>query len=319
MFETIGTVVPSGASVGFLKKLPRLPQRSEQGHKGTYGQLLVIGGSVGMSGAVCLAGGGALVAGAGLVRLAVPSPIMPTVASFAPEYMTLALPATEDGGLSENGVPNLLAALGGTGAIAIGPGLGRLSETGYFVRHILRQVALPMVVDADALFALSKQRAGTRGKARIGDRGARIFTPHPGEFARLTEREIPDAEPARIEAAREFVRTCRGRFTIDPEQPFILILKGHRTVITDGENVYVNETGNAGLATGGTGDVLTGLLGALLAQQIEAMAASRLAVALHGLAAECAATCLPLESITASDVIRYFPSALNYLRKVQDE
>lgn len=318
MFVTIGTVSPERKPEAFLRSLPLFPVRDREGNKGTYGRVTIFSGSTGMSGASCLCGCGALVAGAGLVRLAVPDRIMDIVAGFAPEYMTYPMPSTRDGAMAELLDSEMAEVVTGSRAVAVGPGLGRASETGFLVRRLLRNVSCPVVVDADALYALSPIQGRKGTGPRVAASAARILTPHPGEFARLTGVPVPDDDEGRKAAALEFVQEHRARlFLAGSQEPFILVLKGANTVITDGKEVYVNETGNPGLATGGTGDVLTGIITALLAQKLTPLSAARLGVAIHGLAADCAATQIPWECMTASDVVRYFPSALRILREVQ--
>lgn len=303
----------------FLRSLPDFPIRESQGHKGTYGLAFLIGGSLGMSGSIALAGRAALVAGAGLVRLAIPRSILPTVAGFAPEYMTVPLPEDTEGRIAEKAGEKIFLQSQCVTAVGLGPGLGRSAELDRLVRRLFLDLDRPLVVDADALNALSEEESWFGQVRRKIDpeipKGPRILTPHPGEFARLTGVKPPCDTQGRMESALEFAKRFydREKGACPPGQ-FVLILKGHETVITDGESVYVNQTGNPGMATGGSGDVLTGILTALLAQGFSPTAAARLGVALHGLAGDVAAKDLPFESMIASDLIKHFPTALNELR-----
>jgi hydroxyethylthiazole kinase-like uncharacterized protein yjeF len=273
--------------------LPLLAPRSAESHKGDFGLALLIGGSRGMSGAIALAGKAALRSGAGLVTLAVPSSVQDVVASIEPSYMTHGLPET-GGQIADGAADSLLALTQNATAVAIGPGLGRERGISNLVERIFRAVMQPMVVDADALFALAE-----RPNAMSNPAAARILTPHPGEFERLTGKR--PAESERVSVAAEFA-SAAGADTI-------VVLKGHRTVVTDGQRFSLNRTGNPGMATGGTGDVLTGIITALLCQGLAPFDAARLGVHVHGLAGDLAAEDLGQVSLIASDLIEYLPKA----------
>lgn len=274
--------------------LPHLPPRLPDSHKGDFGNVLLIGGSRGMAGAVSLAGMAALRSGAGLVRLAVPLACQDAVAGFEPSYMTAAVPADDDGRIS-------LAARDALGqfaekatVIGCGPGLGSSDELTELVGWLYTSLKQPAVFDADALNALARQ---PHLLERPG--GPRLLTPHPGEFQRLVgARE----KLARDEAERQ-AAALAGRCGI------VILLKGHRTFITDGEQAGRNTTGNPGMATGGTGDVLTGIATALLAQHLSCFDAARLAAHVHGLAGDLAAAELCEVSLIASDLVRFLPAA----------
>lgn len=280
--------------------LPRLPARHADSHKGDYGRALLIGGSRGMSGAIALAGLAALRSGAGLVTLAVPRSIQDVVAGASPCFMTLAL---ADDGRFVNAASSgdVLAAATSMTAVALGPGLGRTPSVTDFVTRIYCEVSAPLVVDADALFALAE--AGMPPAAA----GPRILTPHPGEFARLTGKRVDGAE--RVDAAAELARDWKSKAS----GGLVIVLKGHETVVTDGARVSVNQTGNPGMATGGTGDVLTGVITALLCQGLSPFDAARLGVHVHGLAGDLAARALGQVSLIASDVIDFLPAAFRQL------
>jgi NAD(P)H-hydrate epimerase len=273
--------------------LPRLPQRSPDAHKGDFGLALIVGGSRGMTGAVALAGMAALRGGAGLVRLAVPDVCLDAVARFEPSYMTVGLPADSGGRLAASAYDAIAALVDAATVVACGPGLGRSWDLDQLVGRLYQEVHKPMIVDADGLNALSADADVLNQPG-----GPRILTPHPGEFARLTGKKLDGQQ--RQAAAVELAARCRA----------VVVLKGHRTLITDGTRQAINTTGNPGMATGGTGDVLTGLITALWCQGLEAFAAARLGVHLHGLAGDLAAEELGQVSLIASDLVRFLPAAL---------
>jgi ADP-dependent NAD(P)H-hydrate dehydratase len=270
--------------------LPRLPVRDPNSHKGDYGRALLIGGSRGMSGAIALAGRATLRSGAGLVTLAVPRCVQDIVAAMEPSYMTHALP-DDEGHIIASSADDLLALTDGATAVALGPGLGRSPSMVSFAERLVREVTQPMVVDADALVALAERPA-----ALAAARGPRILTPHPGEFARLTGK--PYDEKDRTNAAAALA-----------SDNVIVVLKGYHTVVTDGTRFSLNQTGNPGMATGGSGDVLTGVITGLLCQGLSPFDAARLGTHIHGLAGDLAAADLGQVSLIASDLIGYLPKA----------
>lgn len=272
--------------------LPRLAPRAADGHKGTYGRVLLIGGSRGMSGAIALAGRAALRSGAGLVRLAVPDVCLETVAGFEPCYTTIPLPHDRAGRLSAEAQTGLAELLTNADCFACGPGLGRSPELDQLVRWLFAEAKLPAVFDADALNALADLDTWPAPS------GPRILTPHPGEFRRLLR--TPTATP---QAMRDRV------LSFSRERQVITVLKGHRSLVTDGQIVTENKTGNPGMATGGSGDVLTGIVAALLGQGLSAFDAARLGVHVHGLAGDRAAEQLGQVSLIASDLIAFLPAA----------
>jgi NAD(P)H-hydrate epimerase len=273
--------------------LPRLPPRKPDAHKGDFGTALIVGGSRGMAGAAGLAGMAALRGGAGLVRLAVAEAIVDTVAGFEPSYMTSPLPCDAAGRIAGAAYERIVELAEKATVVACGPGLGRSLELDQLVLRLYQEIAKPMVFDADALNALA-----TEPETLTHPGGPRILTPHPGEFARLINRKLePDA---RADAAVQLAARCG----------IVVILKGHRTLVTDGARRAINTTGNPGMATGGTGDVLTGLITALCCQHLEPFDAARLGVHLHGLAGDLAAEELGQVSLVASDVILFLPDAI---------
>ena len=273
-----------------IDKLPSAPVRPADAHKGTFGRVLVIGGSRGMSGAPSLAGLGSLRGGAGLVYVAVPSEILPIVAAIEPSYLTIPLATDEEHGcLSADGLNGLRTACEGKDAIALGPGLGQSRGVAAIVNSLFTELPQPMVVDADALNVLASQKAA----------GPRILTPHPGEFARLIGSDIATVQSQRAKLAAEFAAN----------HGVIVVLKGQGTVVTDGDRVAINRTGNPGMATGGSGDVLTGLIASLLAQGMPAFEAAQLGAHLHGLAGDLAAAELSQPGLIASDLPRFLAQA----------
>jgi len=279
--------------------LPRLAPRKPESNKGDYGHALVIGGSRGMSGAVTLAGRAVLRSGAGLVTLAVPASIQDVVASGEACCMTRGLAET-DGQFSPEAVETILELVKTAATVALGPGLGRSPALVELVVRLYERVTQAMVVDADALFALAKHPELIAAPV-----GPRILTPHPGEFSRLVGR--PPGDARQIASASDDARIQLAA-SLASEQ-VVVVLKGHRTVIADSSRVCVNQTGNPGMATGGTGDVLTGIITGLLCQGLAPFDAARLGVHLHGRAGDLATREIGETSLIASDLIDYLPAA----------
>ncbi len=273
-------------------QLPKLTPRDPNSHKGDYGRAVLIGGSVGMTGALGLAGMAALRSGAGLVTLATANVCLPTVAAYEPSYMTLPLASDGHGRIGAAAREQIAAAVENATAVGCGPGIGRSADLVTLVEWLFADLRQPAVFDADALFALAQLDETPSPK------GPRILTPHPGEFARLTGHRV-ETEEQRIEQAAKAAKQFGT----------VVVLKGHRTVVTDGRQVYVNETGNPGMATGGSGDVLTGVITALLCQGLDALAAAKLGAHIHGLAGDLATDSLGQISLTARDLIDFLPDA----------
>ena len=276
--------------------LPKLQPRDRHGHKGSYGRVLLVGGSLGLAGSISLSGMAALRSGAGLVSVATPRCVQPTVAGFSPAYMTVGLADNGDT-FDTHAIDPLLELAGQADVVALGPGMGRNRDVTALVKRLYSDVPCPMVVDADALNALAEL---TGAMASPG--GPRILTPHPGEFARLTGESVGVRPSTRSQAAGQLV-------TRDITRQTVVVLKGAGTVVADHKKYAVNATGNPGMATGGTGDVLTGIVAALAAQGLVAWEAARLAVHVHGLAGDLAAAKLGQVSLIASDLIDYLPTA----------
>ena len=271
-----------------------LPDRPADAHKGTFGSALIVAGSRGMSGAAALAGLGALRGGAGLVYVALPEGIVASVAGVEPSYLTIPLPEDRDGRFSDAALPALIDRSAGMDAVAIGPGCGQSDGVRRIVVDLYARIECPLVVDADALNLMARNPASLPRHA-----GSRILTPHPGEFARLTGNDTQTVQAERQSLAERFAA----------ENGVIVVLKGRETVITDGEATFVNPTGNSGMATGGSGDVLTGVIAALLAQGLPALEAARTGGYLHGLAGDLAAAHFSEPGLMASDLPRYLGRA----------
>lgn len=284
--------------------LPPAPARPPDSHKGTFGRVLIVAGSPGMSGAAALAGLGALRGGAGLVYVAVPRSIAVIVAGHEPSYLIVELSDDRTGDdfnshdhsgqLDDPALGETWAAIDRKSACGIGPGLGRAAVAQCITTSLYAQAGIPLVVDADALNHLAEKPhlLGTHA-------GPRILTPHPGEFARLLQCDIALVQQHREELAIKFAA----------EHHIVLVLKGQGTIVTDGVQIYTNTTGNGGMSTGGTGDVLTGLITALLAQQMTPFQAAQLGVFLHGRAGDLAAEELSQPGLIASDLVNYLGRA----------
>jgi NAD(P)H-hydrate epimerase len=275
------------------------PPRPRDAHKGTYGHLLVLAGSLGKTGAAALAGRAALRSGAGLCTVAVPASQQPVVASLGLEYMSEALPETLASSLAPDARGYILASCSRMDAVAIGPGISPDLGTQALVRALVAEVPRPMVLDADALGALAGH-LDLLAKAPA----PRLLTPHPGEMARMLGRTVADVQRDRVETVRAFCR-AHGVF---------LVLKGAASVIgaPDGR-VFINPTGNPGMASGGSGDVLTGMIGAFLARQLGPLEALIGGVYLHGRAGDLARDRVGEEGLIAGDIIETIPTAMRRL------
>ena len=309
----------------FLRTLPALPPRSFADHKGTYGKCAIVGGSYGMGGAMILSGSAALAAGAGLVQLLIPETVLPVVAGLRPEYMTSPLPADSKGRIALEARNSIGKISASAKSVAMGPGMGRSLGLDVLVSGFYETVPQPAIFDADALNALAAREAFIQSEDReifvnvvpSCPRGARILTPHPGEFKRISGISVSSDPRIRRDAAVQFARCARSLAGSTSFQ-FVLVLKGAGTVVTDGDRVFINETGNPGMGTGGSGDVLTGVLAAFCALGQSPFDAAVLAVALHGLAGDLAARELGMESVTAGSLVEYLPRALVLFRKYRD-
>lgn len=278
------------AKIRLIKDLPALPARPADSHKGTFGRVLVIGGQLHMIGAPILAGAAALRSGSGLVQVAMPEPVLAIALSRFPELIGLPL--------GEKFIARELdAAVMMAQTVVIGPGLGTSTAAQARVKQVIRQKRC-VVVDADALNILS---AGKKWPTTFKAYG--VLTPHPGEMQRLMgmlkiHAEI-DTDTRRLDAAVKVARLT-GQ---------VIVLKGHRTIVTDGERAYINQTGDSSLAKAGTGDVLSGVIASLIGQRMGLLAAAVMGVWLHGRAGEIAGQVLTPRSVVARDVIESLPAA----------
>jgi len=279
--------------------------RPASAHKGDFGHLLVVGGSRGMGGAPAMAGRAALRMGAGLVTIAAPGSVQPQIAARMDECMTLPLPE-EDGMLGDGAVQALAEIAGRCDAACVGPGAGRGRTAQQVLARFFQALDRPLVIDADGLNALACHLASLDSR-----RAPTVLTPHPGECARLLGCDSDRIQADRMAAAREAAQRFRC----------VVVLKGARTLVADGRpghaaEVGINTTGNPGMATGGTGDVLAGMIGALLARGIDAYEAACAGVYVHGRAGDIAAERLGQSSLVAGDVIEAVPAAL---REIEGE
>ena len=272
--------------------------RPADAHKGDFGRVTLVAGSRGKTGAAHLAGMAALRSGAGLVTLATPGSCLPVLAAMAPELMTEPLPEDPAGTIAAAALDRVLEL--DHDVIGCGPGLGRTAEAAQFVRGLIARTSVPLVLDADAITTL----AGDSGVLAGSEERDIIITPHPGEMARLIDRTVDDVQANRVQVAADFATTRR----------VYVVLKGHRTVVaTPAGRVFINPTGNSGMATGGTGDVLTGMIAAWLAQLLDAEAACCLAVFLHGAAGDMVETSEGQVAMIASDIVAALGRTLTQL------
>ncbi len=285
---------------------PLLAPRPADSNKGKYGHVLVIGGSEGKAGAAAMAGMSVLRSGAGLSTVATPKSVLATVAGFHPELMTEPLAETAAGAISESALTRLCELAKEKTVLAIGPGLSRDAEAAATTRALVAKCKTPMVVDADGLNAFEGHVEELSGKGR-----SVVITPHPGEMARLAGCTTAEVQADRLGIARKVAR----------EHDLIVVLKGYRTLIVqaDGE-AWVNTTGNPGMSTGGTGDILTGMVAGMMAQQLENVLLAVLgAVHLHGLAGDVMRESVGEHSLVATDLLRGLPEAFLRARKAAQE
>jgi ADP-dependent NAD(P)H-hydrate dehydratase len=278
-----------------ITEVPKLPPRRPDAHKGDFGKVCVIAGSRGFSGAAAVAAKSALRSGSGLVRLAVPAGILPIVAAIEPCYTTIPLAEDSSGKISAKAVDTVLKAAGENDIIAFGPGVGIAGGVKTVLENLLRLDGKRIVIDADGLNNLAAlQDWPDICKANV------ILTPHPGEMKRLWSGLLRKPMSGdRETVAVEFARAGKA----------VIVLKGFGTVVADSEKIYVNTTGNPGMATAGTGDVLTGIIAALCGQGIDNFDAAVLAVYVHGFAGDLAAKDKGQVSLIATDIVDYLPQA----------
>ncbi|MFQ5742605.1 MAG: NAD(P)H-hydrate dehydratase [Acidobacteriota bacterium] len=283
-----------------------LPWRRPDTHKGNYGRVLVVGGAVGTTGAAALTALGALRGGAGLVTVATPASVYPIVAGQLTEALVYPLAvAKSGGGLGLDGVDEVLELAHNADVLAIGPGVGTDPETFEAVRRTVREVEIPTVIDADGLNALVDSL-----QALEADGPPRVLTPHPGEMGRLMGCSTAEVQEDRRRAVTWLAGQTRAT----------VVLKGYRSLVAGPRGgVAMNPTGNPGMATGGAGDVLTGLIAALLGQSLDSIDAARLGVYLHGLAGDLAAEALGETALIAGDLVAHLPHAFESLQAALED
>ena len=298
LIEEVGKGSLRWAGPDELAGLPLI--RAAESHKGTFGHLLLLAGSLGKTGAAVLAGQAALRGGAGLVTIATPEPALPVIASMQPEFMTEGFPATTEGTFALEAIRSgeLAQALKGITALSIGPGVGQHPETQEFLRSVVAETDLPIVLDADGLNAFASHGYLLEKKRTK----SLVVTPHPGEMARLLGSTIPQVQHDRVKTASDAAKKWNA----------VVVLKGFHSITAGPQGeVFVNTTGNPALAKGGSGDVLTGLLGALIAQfgTQDLIRVVALGVYLHGLAADLLAEQSDASGVLAGEVAHAIPFA----------
>jgi NAD(P)H-hydrate epimerase len=278
-----------------------LPSRKLDSHKGNYGHILVLAGSAGLTGAAFLCSQGALLCGSGLVTLGIPEGLNSIMEVKLTEVMTKPLAQTKDFSLSLHAQAQIIKFLEKVDAVAIGPGLSRNEETQELIRRLIVLIDKPFVVDADGINALAGYLGILTEKKSLEERAKLVLTPHVGEMSRLIGLNIREVEKNR----EEIVSRLADRLKTT------VVLKGYRTVVAaSGEKVYINSTGNPGMATAGAGDVLTGMIASFLGQRIKPFKAAKLAVYLHGLAGDLAAKKKGQISLIATDILNEIPEAI---------
>lgn len=291
-------------------QLPRqLSKRKKDSHKGDFGHVFILAGSLGMAGAAVLSAKAALRSGAGLVTVGTPVSLVPVVLSYSVESMSLALPETSEGTLSNSAFPKIKDFMDKSDVLLVGPGLSRNHETQELTRKVIFESRIRTVIDADGINAL----VGFLDKFKVcisclplEKKNLRIITPHPGEMARLLDIKVEDVQKKRQETAKAFAK----------EYNVIVVLKGYQTVVADPFGaVYINNTGNSGMSTAGSGDVLTGIISAFLAQGLSSFEAARLGVYTHGLSGDFAAQEKTQLGLIASDIIESIPKAIKRMEE----
>ena len=273
----------------------KISKRDEDTHKGNYGHVFVLAGSRGMTGAAFFASQGALFSGSGLVTNGIPESLNQIMEIKLSEVMTLPLEETDAVSLSLESKEKILSFSNKCDVVAIGPGLSRNQDTQNLVKQLLEEIEKPIVLDADGINALEGNVDILKNRT-----GSMVLTPHPGEMARLLGKESDEVQSSRVEIAKNLaeVTSC------------VVCLKGHSTVVVNPEGrTYINDTGNSGMATGGTGDVLTGMIASFIGQGIDDFSATVIAVYLHGLAGDIAVEDLSPFCMTATDILDYLPEA----------
>ncbi|MEK6765688.1 MAG: NAD(P)H-hydrate dehydratase [Planctomycetota bacterium] len=292
-----------------IKKLPELTPRKSDTHKGSYGRVLVLAGSPGMTGAAYLCSKAALRSGSGIVTLGIPESLNPVMETKLTCVMTYPLPETKASTLSNKGRKEILKLCESHDVVALGPGLSQQPETKDMILWLIKTIDRTMVIDADGLNALT-------GNVNVLHKIKRnvVLTPHPGEMSRLTGLgSAKDVQKERLVTATQFVQSIQKK--LGDEKKIVLVLKGDKTIVADYGKAYVNRTGNPGMATAGAGDVLTGIIVSLIGQGFDVFDASQLGVYIHGLAGDIAAKKKGELSMIASDIIDCLPDAFIKYKK----
>ncbi|MFH1622594.1 MAG: NAD(P)H-hydrate dehydratase [Candidatus Omnitrophota bacterium] len=283
---------------------PQLSKRNKDTHKSDFGHIFMLAGSLGMSGAAILSAKAALRSGAGLVTVGIPKSLASTIPIYCPEIMTLPLPETNEGTLSNVAFTKIKNFLEKANVLLIGPGLSRNSQTQMLIRRTILDSRIQTVVDADGINAwigfMDKFKVGI-SCLPVSKSNLRIITPHPGEMARILDIRAENVQGHRREIAKKFAE----------EYNLIVILKGYRTIVAAPfSSLYVNKTGNSGMSTAGCGDVLVGMISAFLAQGLTSFEAAKLGVYMHGLAGDLAEKEKTQMGLVASDIIDQIPEAI---------
>ena len=278
-----------------IEDVSKLEPRASEAHKGDFGKICIIAGNLGMSGAAAISGRSALRAGAGLVRVAIPKSILPIVASIEPSFTTIPLAEDTKGRISAKAITTILEIINDNDVLAIGPVLGTSRDLRSIIEVLIEQENLKLVIDADGLNNLAAiKNWPEKLNANL------ILTPHPGEMKRLWSGLFREPLPnKRLEQAVQLAQKTNS----------VVVLKGAGTIVTNNEQYYINTTGNPGMATAGSGDVLTGVITALLGQGMSNFDAAVLGVYIHGLAGDMAAEKLGQISMITSDIIDNLPFA----------
>jgi len=285
--------------VSLQQILKKIPPRIKNSHKKTYGHAFVLAGSPGMTGAAALASQAAIRSGCGYVTLGVPESLNPIMEAKLTEVMTLPLPETECSGLSVEALLKIMSFSSDATSLAIGPGLSAAPETLSLVRMIVQRADKPIVVDADAISAFAEHKEMLNNKPLV-------ITPHPGEFCKLTliDKKKILASPDKV--AAKFAK----------EHGIVVVLKGHRAVVTDGKNIYINASGNPGMSTAGAGDVLTGMITSFLAQGALPFEAAAMGVYFHGRAGDQCAKRIGMMGMIAGDIVKMIPGVLKEYERI---
>lgn len=287
------------------KGLRAIFKRRPDSHKGDYGHVFVLAGSAGLTGAAYLTSQAALLSGSGLVTLGIPKSLNPVMARKLTEVMTRPLPETKDQSLSAKAFSEISAFCAKANVLAIGPGLSQNKETQALIRKVITRIRLPRVIDADGLNALAGHSSlllRTKNRELIT-----VLTPHTGEIARLISKSVAFVQKNRKRLAKEFAK----KYNV------ALVLKGHRTIVADPKGrIYINKTGNPGMASGGVGDVLTGIIASFIGQGLSGFDAAKLGVYIHGLAGDLAAREKGELSLIARDLLNKLPDVLKNIKRM---